>query len=112
MASATSLSSGVALVHLPQFPKCCDKASVFARPHHSLSFNSRADSFQAFISRQLTPNGSFRTGLWRTNRNSRPFVVRCEASTGRGRITQQDFTEMAWQAIVSSPEVAKRTSIR
>ncbi|KAL5725910.1 Chaperone protein ClpB3 [Ranunculus cassubicifolius] len=35
------------------------------------------------------------------------FVVRCEAQSNNGRITQQDFTEMAWQAIVSCPEVAK-----
>ncbi|KAF3617270.1 Chaperone protein ClpB3, chloroplastic [Capsicum annuum] len=33
------------------------------------------------------------------------FTVRCDASSGR--ITQQEFTEMAWQAIVSSPEIAK-----
>ncbi|PPD97062.1 hypothetical protein GOBAR_DD05922 [Gossypium barbadense] len=45
----------------------------------------------------------FLRGFSRTS--SRPFVVRCEASTGK--ITQQDFTEMAWQAIVSSPDVAK-----
>lgn len=32
-------------------------------------------------------------------------MVRCDATSGR--ITQQEFTEMAWQAIVSSPEVAK-----
>ncbi|KAG6479764.1 chaperone protein ClpB3, chloroplastic-like [Zingiber officinale] len=37
---------------------------------------------------------------------SRSVVVRCEARKD-GRITQQEFTEMAWQAIVSSPEVAK-----
>ncbi|XP_009365844.2 LOW QUALITY PROTEIN: chaperone protein ClpB3, chloroplastic [Pyrus x bretschneideri] len=109
MASAASFASGVGLLHLPQSvsPKCCSKASVFARPHHSLSFNSQPDSFRALISRQSTPNGAFRTGLRRLGRNSRPFVVRCDASTGNGRITQQDFTEMAWQAIVSSPEVAK-----
>lgn len=35
-------------------------------------------------------------------------VVRCDASSD-GRIAQQDFTEMAWQAIVSSPEVAKES---
>ncbi|XP_015064495.1 chaperone protein ClpB3, chloroplastic [Solanum pennellii] len=33
------------------------------------------------------------------------LTVRCDASNGR--ITQQDFTEMAWQAIVASPEIAK-----
>ncbi|XP_011035847.1 PREDICTED: chaperone protein ClpB3, chloroplastic-like [Populus euphratica] len=40
-------------------------------------------------------------------RTSRPtsFVVRCDASNGR--ITQQEFTDMAWQGIVSSPDVAK-----
>lgn len=43
-------------------------------------------------------------GCQRFGRNSR-FVVRCDASNGR--ITQQEFTEMAWQAVVSSPEIAK-----
>ncbi|XP_049346071.1 chaperone protein ClpB3, chloroplastic [Solanum verrucosum] len=33
------------------------------------------------------------------------LTIRCDASSGR--ITQQDFTEMAWQAIVASPEIAK-----
>ncbi|KAK1317080.1 hypothetical protein QJS10_CPA05g01788 [Acorus calamus] len=42
---------------------------------------------------------------WPAGRPS-PFLVRCEAPKD-GRITQQEFTEMAWQAIVSSPEVAK-----
>ncbi|CAN1322578.1 Chaperone protein ClpB3, chloroplastic [Linum perenne] len=41
-------------------------------------------------------------GLTSTN----SFVVRCDASSN-GRITQQEFTEMAWQAVVSSPDVAK-----
>ncbi|XP_057768646.1 chaperone protein ClpB3, chloroplastic [Salvia miltiorrhiza] len=40
------------------------------------------------------------------NRKSRSFSVRCDASAN-GRITQSEFTEMAWQAIVSSPEEAK-----
>nr|QZA76095.1 HSP100.1 [Aeluropus littoralis] len=38
-----------------------------------------------------------------------PLSVRCDASSRDGRITQQEFTEMAWQAIVSSPEVAKES---
>nr|GMC97237.1 chaperone protein ClpB3, chloroplastic [Ipomoea batatas] len=33
------------------------------------------------------------------------FIIQCEA--GNGSIAQQEFTEMAWQAIVSSPGVAK-----
>ncbi|XP_008230845.1 PREDICTED: chaperone protein ClpB3, chloroplastic isoform X1 [Prunus mume] len=106
MASATSFASGVGLP-LPQSvsSKWCNKAAIFARPHLSLSFHARPGSFRALTSRQLSQNGAFRTGLRRNSRSSRPFVVRCDASTGR--ITQQDFTEMAWQSIVSSPEVAK-----
>ncbi|OEL18881.1 Chaperone protein ClpB2, chloroplastic [Dichanthelium oligosanthes] len=38
-----------------------------------------------------------------------PLSVRCDATSRDGRITQQEFTEMAWQAIVSSPEVAKES---
>ncbi|KAK9039441.1 hypothetical protein V6N11_014641 [Hibiscus sabdariffa] len=52
--------------------------------------------------RGLRKNGVFER-FPRTS--SRPSIVRCEASTGR--ITQQEFTEMAWQAIVASPDVAK-----
>ncbi|KAL1824464.1 hypothetical protein ACET3Z_011242 [Daucus carota] len=37
--------------------------------------------------------------------NPRPSLVRCQASSGK--VSQEEFTEMAWQAIVSSPEVAK-----
>ncbi|KAH7652401.1 ATP-dependent Clp protease ATP-binding subunit ClpB protein [Dioscorea alata] len=39
---------------------------------------------------------------------SRSSLIRCQASSD-GRITQQEFTEMAWQAIVASPEVAKES---
>ncbi|PQP99120.1 chaperone protein ClpB3 chloroplastic isoform X1 [Prunus yedoensis var. nudiflora] len=107
MASATSFASGVGLP-LPQSvsSKWCNKAAIFARPHLSLSFHARPESSRALTSRQLSQNGAFRTGLRRNSRSSRPLVVRCDASTGR--ITQQDFTEMAWQSIVSSPEVAKQ----
>ncbi|KAF5181000.1 Chaperone protein clpb [Thalictrum thalictroides] len=45
-------------------------------------------------------------GIQRLGKKNSAFVVRCETQSN-GRITQQDFTEMAWQAIVSSPEVAK-----
>nr|CAD1822630.1 unnamed protein product [Ananas comosus var. bracteatus] len=44
----------------------------------------------------------------RSRRGSESVVVRCEAPRD-GRITQQEFTEMAWQGIVSSPEVAKES---
>ncbi|CAH9099489.1 unnamed protein product [Cuscuta epithymum] len=40
-------------------------------------------------------------------KKSRSLVFRCEATAGGKAVSQQDFTEMAWQAIVLSPEVAK-----
>ncbi|XP_002975095.2 chaperone protein ClpB3, chloroplastic [Selaginella moellendorffii] len=58
-------------------------------------------------------------GLRATNLSSKRFltrqhgrnfrvVTRCAASPGKdGRISQADFTDMAWQAIVASPEIAK-----
>uniref|UniRef100_A0A0C9RHL9 TSA: Wollemia nobilis Ref_Wollemi_Transcript_21734_3306 transcribed RNA sequence n=1 Tax=Wollemia nobilis TaxID=56998 RepID=A0A0C9RHL9_9CONI len=36
-------------------------------------------------------------------------AIRCQASGASGRITQQEFTEMAWQGVVSAPEVAKES---
>ncbi|XP_028552617.1 chaperone protein ClpB3, chloroplastic [Dendrobium catenatum] len=53
-----------------------------------------------FVAKRL---GRFSTG------GNRQRGVRCDASSKDGRITQQEFTEMAWQGIVSSPEVAKES---
>eukprot|EP00250_Pteridium_aquilinum_P008748 c18181_g1_i1 orf=270-3293(-) len=74
----------------------------------TLSVSRRKDAnFQSFSglrpahltsSRQLKPCG-------RGDKRSVRGVVRCDA----GKITQTDFTEMAWQAVVASPEVAKET---
>ncbi|MBA0614488.1 hypothetical protein Godav_014781 [Gossypium davidsonii] len=109
---------------------------LLTHPRLSLSFPSKPNSLKSFKPLQLRKNGVFER-FSRTS--SRPFVVRCEASTGKvsllvlspyseeshtdswsasstpkkcltfglGGIAQQDFTEMAWQAIVSSPDVAK-----
>ncbi|XWS30193.1 hypothetical protein CRYUN_Cryun24cG0096400 [Craigia yunnanensis] len=71
-------------------------------PRLSLSFPSKPNSLKSFKPLQLKKNGVF-DRFSRTS--SRSFIVRCEVSTGK--ITQQEFTEMAWQAIVSSPDVAK-----
>ncbi|KAK4755171.1 hypothetical protein SAY87_008928 [Trapa incisa] len=49
------------------------------------------------------PSSASWSGGERLGRGS--FVIRCEASGAR--ISQQEFTEMAWQGIVSSPEIAK-----
>ncbi|KAH1092256.1 hypothetical protein J1N35_019513 [Gossypium stocksii] len=75
---------------------------LLTHPRLSLSFPSKPNSLKSFKPLQLRKNAGFER-FSRTS--SRPFVVRCEASTGK--ITQQEFTEMAWQAIVSSPDVAK-----
>ncbi|KAF4397602.1 hypothetical protein G4B88_027342 [Cannabis sativa] len=105
MASTTSFASGVSL-HLSS--NRCSKTAFFARPQLSLIFPPKPNSFRALKSLQLKRNGAFSNGFQRVGRSSRRLVVRCDASTGTGRqITQQEFTEMAWQAIVSCPEVAK-----
>ncbi|KAJ0043856.1 hypothetical protein Pint_19124 [Pistacia integerrima] len=77
---------------------------LFSQPQCLLNFPRKATWVKGlnFKSVQLKPNGLFSNG---PSRRSRSFGVRCEATSGR--ITQQEFTEMAWQAIVSSPDVAK-----
>ncbi|XP_076930341.1 chaperone protein ClpB2, chloroplastic-like [Bidens hawaiensis] len=104
--------SGVGLLHLPPSSVCSDKTASFAQP--SVSVNSFAKptritlrSFKLKSSRcneALLRAGT--GGIFGGKRYRSSFVVRCDASSN-GRITQQVFTEMAWQAIVSSPEVAK-----
>ncbi|KAL5095839.1 hypothetical protein RYX36_000166 [Vicia faba] len=102
MASTTSFS----LPHTVPIPSHRNHARCFS--HHrrgSLSFSAEPISLRSsfpFNQRHLHANG-----FCRTQTKFSRFSVRCEASTGNGRITQQEFTEMAWQAIVSSPEVAK-----
>ncbi|CAI8595348.1 unnamed protein product [Vicia faba] len=89
--------------------------------HHSLpnfrnGNNTQFSPFQASLTSQLKPTSlkalplkkreAFSNGVSRIRRNPKPFTVRCADSTGK--VSQQEFTEMAWQAIVSSPEVAKQ----
>ncbi|KAG5535166.1 hypothetical protein RHGRI_023074 [Rhododendron griersonianum] len=57
--------------------------------------NKKKES-DAFIGRRAERSG---------RRSSASFRVRCDATSER--ITQQEFTDMAWQGIVSAPEVAK-----
>ncbi|KAF2283594.1 hypothetical protein GH714_012119 [Hevea brasiliensis] len=95
MAATTTASfSGISLC--PPFPHQSIRNALFLQ---SLSFPAKRNSLK-----RLSLN---RTGFGyeRISRNRRSFVVRCDASNGR--ITQQEFTEMAWQGIVSSPDVAK-----
>ncbi|KAF5957541.1 hypothetical protein HYC85_004766 [Camellia sinensis] len=105
MAAATS-SSGVRL-RVPPPSNGGDRAVLFSQPPLSVSFSSKPMALKTLNSLRLNKKSHvFVTRrVERFRRNSKSFVVRCDGSTGR--ITQQEFTEMAWQAIVSSPEVAK-----
>ncbi|XVE68258.1 hypothetical protein DITRI_Ditri09bG0053300 [Diplodiscus trichospermus] len=103
MAAAASSTASLSGVSLCAARSLANRNNLFlAHPRLSLSFPSKPNSLKSFKSLQLKKNGAFER-FSRTS--SRSFIVRCEASTGR--ITQQEFTEMAWQAIVSSPDVAK-----
>ncbi|KAG2666549.1 hypothetical protein I3760_15G067800 [Carya illinoinensis] len=62
-----------------------------------LSFHSK--SVKALTSLQLYKTGAFPNGFQRFFRASQSLIVHCEASNGR--TTEQDFMDMAWQAIVS-----------
>ncbi|KAK4271942.1 hypothetical protein QN277_020559 [Acacia crassicarpa] len=104
--SSTTAFSGLSAHH--SVPICCNRNDArFAQPQLSLSFPSKSKhaSLKALKSLPLNRTAYFTNGFPRIRRNAKLFSVRCEASSGR--ITQQEFTEMAWQAIVSSPEVAK-----
>ncbi|KAL4184373.1 hypothetical protein AMTRI_Chr10g225320 [Amborella trichopoda] len=83
----------------------CSRSSLKI-PHCPLSSRRALSTLKTGVTHHR--NSLFSTrNVERFKRNSR-FVVRCEAPKD-GRITQQEFTEMAWQAIVSSPEVAKES---
>ena len=97
------------------------KVSTFSHLQPSVAFPAKPNSFKSL---KLKHSARLTRRL-----EHRPFVVRCEASSN-GRVksqtlsfnstvkvntlfvwllqlTQQEFTEMAWQSIVSSPDVAK-----
>ncbi|XP_031397045.1 chaperone protein ClpB3, chloroplastic [Punica granatum] len=105
MASTTSFS-GVSL-RLPQ--PLPNRSAFLARPPLSLSCLATSAKLLGGLRplRLNRRNSASWNGTVRPDRSSRSgsFVVRCEASGGR--ISQQEFTDMAWQAIVSSPDVAK-----
>lgn len=103
--ATTTAFAGVHL-RLASSSQCRRGNAFLSQRQPSLSLSANPRSFG-----NLKPLRSMRNDAVLTRRfdkfrkSSRTFVVRCEASGGR--ITQQEFTEMAWQAIVSSPEVAK-----
>ncbi|CAI9109823.1 OLC1v1009730C2 [Oldenlandia corymbosa var. corymbosa] len=105
---ASTASIAYVQFHVPA-SNSVSKASLFSQPSPSTaSFSARAKTLRSLSSslKFSRKDAIFRRRQDKSSRNSRSFVVRCEGS-GDGTIMQQDFTEMAWQAILSSPEVAK-----
>ncbi|KAJ0469458.1 putative ClpA/B family, AAA+ ATPase domain, ATPase, AAA-type, core, Clp, repeat (R) [Helianthus annuus] len=105
----TASFSGVH-IHLPSSTRI-HRASSFAKPSVSFTSFSKPTTRTTLRSSKLTTWSN--NVLLRTRTADRfggttspSFVVRCDSSSN-GRISQQEFTEMAWQAIVSSPEIAK-----
>ncbi|VFQ91962.1 unnamed protein product [Cuscuta campestris] len=85
---------------------CCGvqpstRAAPFSFPPPlSTNFSPKPPRHRTLISLKLHRKDSI------FDKKSRSLVVLCEAASGKA-VTQQEFTEMAWQAIVMSPEVAK-----
>ncbi|CAL1392237.1 unnamed protein product [Linum trigynum] len=87
--------------------------SLCRRPTTSLRIHSASSTPNSIRSRptlRTSFNPPFRLkttgGFSHRTPPAKSFDVRCDASSS-GRITQQEFTDMAWQAIVSCPDVAK-----
>ncbi|XP_051114676.1 chaperone protein ClpB3, chloroplastic [Andrographis paniculata] len=101
-------ASSYAAVQLNVHPsECASRTALFSRTPVCINFSTKPGALKNVNPLKLRSKGAvFKDKSDRFARNFRSLRVRCEASS-TGRITQGDFTEMAWQAIVSSPEVAK-----
>ncbi|KAK7266725.1 hypothetical protein RIF29_19376 [Crotalaria pallida] len=100
---------GLSLPH--SIPVYCNRNDSRLSPFHSsLTFPTKPTSLRILDTTPFNKREAFANGFQRTTRGRNPkqFSVRSalEASSS-GKITQQEFTKVAWQAIVSSPEVAK-----
>ncbi|KAE9619985.1 hypothetical protein Lal_00040263 [Lupinus albus] len=80
--------------------------SRFSHFQSFLNFPSKPTSLKTLNTVPFNKREPFSNGFHRIRRNPKQFSVLC-ATASNGKITQQEFTEMAWQAIVSAPEVAK-----
>ncbi|KAK6128874.1 hypothetical protein DH2020_037391 [Rehmannia glutinosa] len=86
---------------------CASRAALFPRQLVCINFSAKPGEVKTLSSLKLRRNDVISTRKSnKLTKNAGSFSIRCDASSG-GRITQAEFTEMAWQAIVSSPEVAK-----
>ncbi|XP_050227380.1 chaperone protein ClpB3, chloroplastic [Mercurialis annua] len=101
MAAATTTASFNGVSVCP--PHQTNRNTLFAQ---SLNFPSKPNSLNSLKLKKSHRNQhrfSFSTD---STSKRKSFIVRCDGSSN-GRITQQEFTDMAWQGIVSSPDVAK-----
>ncbi|KAH7851895.1 hypothetical protein Vadar_018060 [Vaccinium darrowii] len=111
MASTTSFTG------LRVHPSNVNRANVFSQPPLSLNLqgkgstafktlNSLKPKTTEAIKKKKDSDLFIASRVERSGRSSTSFRVRC-ADSASERITQQEFTDMAWQGIVSAPEVAK-----
>ncbi|MCD7456900.1 Chaperone protein ClpB3, chloroplastic [Datura stramonium] len=104
MSTVTSIS-GVQLC-VPSSSNSSSRVALFSsQAPPSVNFLGKSRVIEQCNSLKLKRKDVFFTRKTEKLSKGSRFTVRCEASNGR--ITQQEFTEMAWQAIVSSPEIAK-----
>ncbi|KAL8124654.1 chaperone protein ClpB3, chloroplastic-like [Apium graveolens] len=92
-------------IHLPLLRPPTIKPSLF---YPSLNFSltcTPPPTLSSSVSFKFNSNTAFFTSIYTLPTISTPPLVRCQASSGK--VSQEEFTEKAWQAIVSSPEVAK-----
>ncbi|KAL0735832.1 hypothetical protein Bca4012_012042 [Brassica carinata] len=100
MATARTAATAAAFSGIVGAGSDSRKIPSFSHLQPSVAFPAKPSSFKALKLKQSTR-------LLTRRLEHLPFVVRCESSSSNGRLTQQEFTEMAWQSIVSSPDVAK-----
>ncbi|KAH9331808.1 hypothetical protein KI387_003916, partial [Taxus chinensis] len=76
---------------------------------HKTKFLSLSATQHKFLLSSRNSSLAANKVFFKQNPRKSVISIRCQASGGDGRITQQEFTEMAWQAVVSAPEVAKES---
>ena len=74
----------------------------------SLSLLNRGPGV-SFVGLRAQRPGGKKEGIVKSERNKRAYRTVPSAEARDGRINQGEFTEMAWQAIVASPDVAKES---
>ncbi|XP_077223510.1 chaperone protein ClpB3, chloroplastic-like [Tasmannia lanceolata] len=85
------------------------QSSLLAVPHFSLRLKTLKPLKTLKSLQSSNKNDLFWTrSVERVKKSSRSVSIRCEAQKD-GRITQHEFTVMAWQAVVSSMKLAKES---